>query len=73
MENKSTNAMTVEKKQETWEKIALEFNAGAEYPRTAKQLNTAYQNLKRITRQKVAKKRKNWGPSLQFRSRNTYL
>uniref|UniRef100_A0A6P7GNQ0 Regulatory protein zeste n=1 Tax=Diabrotica virgifera virgifera TaxID=50390 RepID=A0A6P7GNQ0_DIAVI len=54
IENKCTNAMSTSQKNEAWEKIALEFNASAEFPRTAKQLNTAYLNLKRVTRQKVA-------------------
>lgn len=46
--------MTIEKKNEAWEEIAQEYNSSAENPRTAKQLNTAYQNLKRLTRQKTA-------------------
>lgn len=54
IENKSTNAVSVEKKNEAWSQISIEFNSGAEYPRTAKQLTTAYQNLKRLTRQAVA-------------------
>ncbi|XP_072386926.1 myb/SANT-like DNA-binding domain-containing protein 3 [Diabrotica undecimpunctata] len=54
IENKCTNAMSTAQKNKTWEKIALEFNVSAEFPRTPKQLNTAYLNLKRITRQKVA-------------------
>ncbi|KAL4717481.1 hypothetical protein ACJJTC_000630 [Scirpophaga incertulas] len=58
IENKSTNAVTVEKKNDTWETIAREYNSSAENPRTARQLNTAYQNLKRLTRQKTAEDNK---------------
>ncbi|XP_072400693.1 uncharacterized protein [Diabrotica undecimpunctata] len=54
IENKCTNALSTSEKNAAWEKVMLEFNASAESPRTAKQLNTAYLNLKRATRQNIA-------------------
>lgn len=44
------------KKVQTWEKVASEFNSRSEVLRTTKQLQTAYLNLKRVTRKNVTAK-----------------
>uniref|UniRef100_A0A6P7GMB6 Regulatory protein zeste n=1 Tax=Diabrotica virgifera virgifera TaxID=50390 RepID=A0A6P7GMB6_DIAVI len=54
IENKTTNAAWTNEKNAAWEKVTLEFNASSDSPRTAKQLTTAYLNLKRVTRQNIA-------------------
>lgn len=54
IENKRTNSLNMDLKNKAWEEITREFNASAEHPRSAKQLQTAYLNLKRLTRKNVA-------------------
>ncbi|XP_067014271.2 myb/SANT-like DNA-binding domain-containing protein 3 isoform X3 [Anabrus simplex] len=51
IENKKTDGVTVKQKDKTWKKVAEEFNSisGVSY-RSARNLKTCYENLKRKTR-----------------------
>lgn len=55
IEDKSTKAIFVDKKNKAWEQICSEFNSSTETgPRTAKQLKILYDNIKRETKKNVA-------------------
>ncbi|KAH7955279.1 myb/SANT-like DNA-binding domain-containing protein 3 [Rhipicephalus sanguineus] len=47
LENKKTDAVSLHKKQKTWEQLAIDFNSRQNVnPRTAKQLKKCWDNLK---------------------------
>ncbi|KAF5297226.1 hypothetical protein FQR65_LT10042 [Abscondita terminalis] len=55
IEDKSTKAFMVDRKNSAWEEIALNFNSCAETgTRTSKQLKVLYENIKRETKKTVA-------------------
>lgn len=58
IECKKTNGMTIKEKDDTWEKIGLEFNCNAHVtPRTAKQLRQFYKNMKRSAKKARSEER----------------
>lgn len=59
IEDKRTNAVTVKQKNETWEKIARQFNSSADTTsRDARQLRKCYENLKKRSRKVIAHERR---------------
>nr|CAH7746590.1 unnamed protein product [Callosobruchus chinensis] len=57
VENKKTDAVSVLKKTEVWERIRTEFNALSSVPRTTDELKNIWENLKAETREKAAEER----------------
>ncbi|VEN42773.1 unnamed protein product [Callosobruchus maculatus] len=57
IENKKTDAVSVGKKNEVWEKIRIEFNSQTLVPRTTDTLKNTWKNLKADARKKAAEER----------------
>ena len=57
IENKRTDAATWNEKKEAWNKIATKFNACTTRPRSAEQLRSKYESLKKETRKETTKAR----------------